>query len=70
MANGFEYPIEGRLNGFIREGDPKWDKWMYEIQVDNNEVYHIDVDDVVWLSSKKRKYKHLKVVELRATKIK
>ena len=69
MASGMEYPIHGRLNGIVQ--DVKYagfNVWHYEIETSDGNIYLINVDEVFWMSTKKRKHTHLKVVDLHATK--
>lgn len=64
MASGMEYSIFGRINRVLTEGPKSWEKYFYELETKDGFLYLINVDEVCWISTKKRKYNHLKVVQL------
>lgn len=69
MATGFEYPIHGRITRITEEIKGKdHEKWCYELETGDGHIYLIDLQEVCWISTKKRKYNHLKVVDLHAVK--
>jgi hypothetical protein len=70
MATGFDYPIIGRINKITEEIKYSRDesKWCYELETKDGFLYMIDLAEVCWVSTKKRKYTHLKVVDLHVIK--
>jgi len=69
MATGMEYAIHGRINRIVEEVKSKdFTKWCYELETSDGHIYLIDLDEVCWASTKKRKFNHLKIVDIHAAR--
>lgn len=64
MASGFDFPIEGRIEGFVREGPKSWEKYLYHITTSDKQEFYIDADDLIWIHCVKTKKPGPKVVDL------
>lgn len=68
LADGMEYPVKCDIKRIVTEKlDSDYMRYMYECEI-GDEIMWIEVDSVVWVTTKKQKYRHLKVVDLHATK--
>jgi len=54
MSNGMEFPICGRINKITNMVRIKSDPvWCYELETEDGRIYLINIEDVIWVSTKK-----------------